>query len=85
MKLVIDKRAQRRLQAMFARLRTAMVERLKAIADDPFAAHANVKPLHGEPNAFRLRQGHWRALYRIDRAAEEVRVYVIETRGRAYR
>lgn len=85
MKLVIDKRAQRRLREMLSRSSTAMLERLKAIAGDPFAQHRNVKPLRGEPNAFRLRQGDWRALYRIDRAGQEVRVYVIEKRGTAYR
>jgi mRNA interferase RelE/StbE len=85
MKLVIDKSAQRRLRAMPAKVRTAMLERLKAIAAHPFAGHSNVKPLRGEANAFRLRHGSWRALYRVDRAAQEVRVYVIETRARAYR
>lgn len=85
MKLVIDKRAQRRLREMPPKSSAAMLERLRMIADNPFAPHRNVKPLQGEPNAFRLRQGNWRALYRIDRAAEELRVYVIEKRGRAYR
>jgi mRNA interferase RelE/StbE len=85
MKLVIDNHAQRRLFGMPAKTRTAMLERLKAIAADPFAGHPQVKPLRGERNAFRLRHGDWRALYRVDRAAQEVRVYVIETRARAYR
>jgi mRNA-degrading endonuclease RelE of RelBE toxin-antitoxin system len=85
MKLVIDKRAQRRLLAMPAKARTAMLERLKAIAGQPFAGHPNVKPLRGEADAFRLRHGSWQALYRVDRAAQEVRVYVVETRARAYR
>jgi mRNA-degrading endonuclease RelE of RelBE toxin-antitoxin system len=85
MKLLIEKRAQRRLQEMPAKVRISMLNRLKAVAGDPFAGHANVKPLRDEPNAFRLRQGDWRALYRVDRATQEVRVYVVETRGRAYR
>ena len=51
----------------------------------PFAEHPNVKSLRGELNAFRLRQGDWRALYRVDRATQQVRVYVIDTRARAYR
>jgi mRNA-degrading endonuclease RelE of RelBE toxin-antitoxin system len=85
LKLVIDKSAQRRLRAMPAKVRITMLERLKAIAADPFASHPSVKPLRGEANAFRLRQGGWRALYRVDRAAQKVRVYVIETRARAYR
>ena len=85
MKLVIDKSAQQRLRAMPAKVGTAMLERLKAIAAQPFAGHPNVKPLRGEPNVFRLRQGDWRALYRVDRATQEVKVYVVETRARAYR
>ena len=62
-----------------------MLSRLERIAADPFAHHGGVKPLRGEANAFRLRQGDWRALYRVDRERQEVRVYVIETRERAYR
>lgn len=85
MKLVIDRRAQRRLLQMPPKARAALLQRLKAVADDPFASHANVMPLRGEPSAYRLRQGDWRALYRLDRAAQELRVYVIESRGRAYR
>jgi mRNA-degrading endonuclease RelE of RelBE toxin-antitoxin system len=83
--LVIDKRAQRRPGEMPAKAGSAMVERLRAISGDPFASHPNVQPLRGEPGAFRLRQGDWRALCRVDRLTQEVRVYVIETRARAYR
>ncbi len=64
MKLVIDKRAQRRLLEMPAKVSSMMLERLKAIAVDPFARHPNLKPLQGEPGAFRLRQGDWRAPHR---------------------
>jgi hypothetical protein len=52
MRLVIDKHAQRRLLGMPAKTRTAMLERLKPIAADPFAGHRQVKPLRGEQNAF---------------------------------
>jgi mRNA-degrading endonuclease RelE of RelBE toxin-antitoxin system len=85
MRLVIDKHAQRRLLGMPAKTRNAMLDRLKAIAADPFARHPQVKPLHGERSAFRLRHDDWCALYRVDRPAQEVRVYVIETRAGAYR
>ena len=43
-----------------------------------------VTALKGEKDAFRLRQAGWRALYRVDREALEVRVAAIEPRGRAY-
>lgn len=62
-----------------------MMERLKAIAADPFATHPNVKPLVGEKDVFRLRQGDWRAVYRIERIEEVVRVLVIEIRGKVYK
>jgi mRNA-degrading endonuclease RelE of RelBE toxin-antitoxin system len=60
-------------------------QRLEAIAEQPFAKHANVERIKGEQDAFRLRQGDWRAKYRVDRVAGEMRVLVIEPRGRVYR
>jgi hypothetical protein len=46
-----------------------LIARLEAIAEQPFAKHANVERIKGETEAFRLRQGDWRAKYRIDREA----------------
>jgi mRNA-degrading endonuclease RelE of RelBE toxin-antitoxin system len=46
---------------------------------------ANVTRLKGEQGLFRLRQGDWRAVYRVDRAAQEVRVLVVEKRSEVYR
>ncbi len=62
-----------------------MIRRLKAIAVDPVRGHANVTPLRGERVLYRLRQGKWRAIYRIHPASQEVRVLVIDTRERVYR
>jgi len=39
----------------------------------------------GGPNSFRLRHGQWRAIYRIDREAQEMQVQIIDTRGSVYR
>jgi mRNA interferase RelE/StbE len=66
-------------------MRAALVERLEAIAEQPFAKHLNVERIKGEPDAFRLRQGNWRAKYRIEREAGEMRVLVLEPRGSVYR
>ncbi len=66
-------------------MRAALVERLEAIAEQPFAKHLNVERIKGEPDAFRLRQGDWRAKYRIEREAGEMRVLVLEPRGSVYR
>jgi mRNA-degrading endonuclease RelE of RelBE toxin-antitoxin system len=65
--------------------RAAMTDRLKAIAADPFARHANVEPLKGERNAFRVRQGDWRAVSLVDRAAGLIRVVTVAARREVYR
>jgi mRNA-degrading endonuclease RelE of RelBE toxin-antitoxin system len=60
--------------------------RLDEIAADPFARHANVKRYQeGGLDSFRLRHGQWRAIYRIDRKAQQVQVRIIDTRGSVYR
>jgi hypothetical protein len=51
----------------------------------PFSRHRNVERIKGERDAFRLREGDWRATYRIDREAGEMRVLVVEPRGTVYR
>jgi mRNA interferase RelE/StbE len=85
MKLVLTRAAQRRLGKMSPKARATLIVRLKAIAEQPFATHRNVERLKGEQDAFRLRQGDWRALYRIDRQAGEMRVLAVESRGSVYR
>ena len=84
MELVLTKQALRRLRDLPPKAREALLERLKSIAADPYATHANVTALKGEKDAFPLRQAGWRALYRVDREAQEVHVAAIEPRGRAY-
>ena len=85
MKLVLTRAAQRRLGELSPKRRRALMERLEAIAEQPFAAHRNVERIKGQDDAFRLRQGDWRAMYRVDRALGEMRVLAIEPRGRIYR
>jgi len=83
--LVIEKGVARRLAEMPQRQRAAMMDRLKAIARNPFARHANVRSMRGEQDLCRLRQGGWRAVYRVDRSAQQVRVLLVDTREQAYR
>lgn len=86
MRLVIERAAMRRLGDLSRPARVALLRRLKLIAADPFAKHPNVERFKGgAPDVFRLRQGQWRAIYEVDRGAEEVRVQVIDTRGSVYR
>jgi mRNA interferase RelE/StbE len=83
--LVWSRRALKGLAVLPIRARAAMTDRLKAIAADPFARHANVKPLKGERDTFRVTQGDWRAVYQIDRDADQVRVVTIAARREVYR
>ena len=85
MRLVLTRAAQRGLGKISPKTRAALIERLEAIAEQPFAKHRNVERIKGEGDAFRLRQGDWRAKYRIDRHAGVMRVLVVEARGRVYR
>jgi mRNA interferase RelE/StbE len=84
-KLVLEKAARKGLDRMPAKPAAAMLARLEAIAENPFANHPNVTPLMGEKDAFRLRQGDWRAVYRLVRERDEVRVVLVDVRGSVYR
>jgi mRNA interferase RelE/StbE len=86
MRLVLERAALRRLGDLPQPSRAALLRRLRVIAADPFAKHANVERYKGAgPNRFRLRQGQWRVIYAVDREAQEMRIEVIDTRGSAYR
>lgn len=85
MKLVLTRAAQRGIGKLTPKMRVALVERLEAIAEQPFARHHDVERIKGEHDVFRLRRGDWRVKYRIDREAGEMRVLVVEPRGSVYR
>ena len=85
MRLLLEKDARKGLDRMPHKAAAAMMDRLETIAAAPFGKHSNVKPLVGEKDAFRLRQGNWRAVYRIERIAGEMRVVLVDVRGSVYR
>jgi mRNA interferase RelE/StbE len=67
------------------RARSALLTRLKVIAAEPSAEHPRVTAMKGEKSLFRLRQGDWRAVFRIDHDAGRMTVLLIGTRGEVYR
>ena len=83
MKLTYERDAVRGLADMPPRHRRRLTERLAAIARDQHASHANVKALKGR-TGFRVRQGDWRAIYRVDRPSHTVYVEAIGPRGSVY-
>ena len=85
MELVIEKKARSGLGRMQATAREAIVARLRAIAANPLAHHANVQRMQGVKNGFRLRQGDWRAVYWLSFETNEMRVTKLDVRGKVYR
>ena len=57
--------------------------KVRDLADEPRARHANVSKLKGR-DQFRLRVEDWRVLFLIDNAAETIRVRLMAPRGSAY-
>jgi len=85
MDLLLEKPASKGLERMPHKAALAMLERLKGIAMEPRAQHPNVKALTGFKDTFRLRQGDWRAVYRLAYEKDQMRVLVVDVRGSVYR
>lgn len=62
-----------------------MLEKIAQLAADPFAPFSAASPLKGSPQTVRIRHRQWRAVCRIDRAAETVVVEAIVNRREVYR
>jgi len=85
MQLIIEKEAEKGLAKMSEKARVALLNRLKAIAANPRGRHANVKPLTGYRDMYRLRQGDWRAIYHVIWLHDQMRVVIVDVRGSVYR
>jgi len=74
-------KAIRTLARMQPKIADNIRSRLRAIAIDPKAQHANVKRLKGS-DGYRLRVGDWRAIYFIENG--QMYVSTIGPRGSVY-
>jgi len=83
MEVAMEKAAVRRIKQLPRQQREALPQRLPAIAAGPFVHLANVKPLAGQPDCYRLRVGYWRAIYRLDHQSAVMIVMKFEPRGSA--
>lgn len=81
----MEKAARKGLDKMSAKAASAMLARLEAVAKAPDRQHPNVKPLTGFRDTYRLRQGDWRAVYRLEWMDDRMRVIVVDVRGSVYR
>lgn len=85
MKITYRKTPAKRLIRMQPKRAKAIMEALEAVAGDPTGSYANLKPLKGLDNGFRLRIGDWRASFILSLEADVMDVFEIEPRGGAYR
>ena len=84
MALIFSRDAVRALLAMPKRDAERLREKLEAIAAAPTERHPGVEAMQGKPpGRFRVRQGDWRAVFRID--GGEVLVDRVGNRGEVYR
>ena len=84
MALIFSRDAVRALLAMPKRDAERLREKLEAIAATPTERHPGVEAMQGKPpGRFRVRQGDWRAVFRID--GGEVLVDRVGNRGEVYR
>lgn len=85
MKVELTKVAQKGLAKMPIKARATLLGKLQAVAAAPFARHAfDVKALKGVQDTFRIRQGDWRAVYRVVRVEDRILVLIIDVRGEVY-
>ncbi len=82
--LIFSRDASRSLLAMPKKDAERLRDKLEAIATAPTERHAGVEAMQGKPpGRFRIRQGDWRAVFRID--GGEVLVDRVGNRGEVYR
>ena len=82
--IAYSKEAAKTLQRMLRNTARLIHEKLETIAADPFADHPNVKKLQGR-EGYRLRDGDWRVIYKIQN--QELLIIVLKdaSRGEVYK
>ena len=66
MTLLIPPGVAKQMAAMPKADARRLLARLTAIAEAPAELHANVLALAGRPGVYRVRQGDWRAVFRVE-------------------
>jgi mRNA interferase RelE/StbE len=84
MKLILSRTATKALTKLPRKDREDLLAKLQQVAADPMGQHPWAKRLTDQPG-FRVRQGDWRAIYRLDHEAGEMIVDKIAERGEVYR
>ncbi len=85
MRLILSRGAVKDLAGLPSRDRSALLQKLRDFANEPFGGHPWALPMRGRHDAVRVRQGDWRAVCRIDRDSELITVEFVANRREAYR
>jgi mRNA interferase RelE/StbE len=83
-KLILTPAALKGLRKIPTKDAAVLLALLNQIAADPFGPHNQAKKLTDQPG-YRMRHGDWRALYRLDRQADEMVVERVSHRSEVYR
>ncbi len=81
-RILLERRAEKDLDALDQSLRKRIVERVLLLAENP-RPHDS-KKLEGSRNAWRIRIGDWRVVYEIADKNREVKIYLIKHRNKIY-
>jgi mRNA interferase RelE/StbE len=79
-----SKAARKALKSMPRNKAGVILEKIEALADDPFAPNNNVRKLTDHPG-YRLRVGDWRVVYLVYEQTLLIAVVRIAPRGEVYR
>jgi mRNA interferase RelE/StbE len=78
-----SKAARKALKTMPRNTASLIMEKIEALAVDPFASNNNVRRLTNHPG-YRLRVGDWRVVYLVHEQALLIAVVRIAPRGEVY-
>lgn len=81
--LEIKRRAEKEISDLPPKIRRQVLRKILALEEQP--RPYNSIPLQGEEDAFRVRSGDYRILYRIDERAKKVNVFRVRHRKEVYR
>ena len=82
-KVVTTKSFAKALSRLPVNLQKRIVEKIKAVAADPYASHNNVTKLQGR-DGYRLRIGDWRVIYELHDDRLELWALEVGPRGGIY-
>lgn len=84
MKLIFSPAAAKAVTKLPRKEGAGLLEKLQQVAADPLGQYPWAKRLTDQPG-FRVRQGDWRAVYRLDHETGEMVVDKIAKRDEVYR